>query len=67
MGIVDGINEGIDQQHERELRGGHPQFVHVVDGRVGLEHVDRDGGPEHADGIVEGPGTGLGHGENLLG
>ena len=35
-GIINGIDEGVDQQHEGELPGGHPQSVHVVDGRIGF-------------------------------
>jgi len=51
--VIDGIDEGVDEQHQRKLRSSHAQAVNVVDGSVGLEHVDRDGGTEHPDGVIE--------------
>ena len=47
--IVDGIQESVQEQDQRELGGGdQSQLVHIENCGIGLEHIHRDGRSEHA-------------------
>src|SRR5690606_29640029 len=51
--VVNRVDEGVDEEHARPLRGAEAEVLDVKGGGESFEQIDGDGRTEHADSVVK--------------